>query len=74
MAESENLSWKDISKKIGVDEQETHARYLQLSNIVKLKASAWKATEDARLKELVEKNGPKNWTRIAMEFPGRSGK
>ena len=34
----------------------------------------WKATEDERLRELVEKIGSKHWSRIAQEMQGRNGK
>ena len=35
---------------------------------------AWKPSEDKKLKELVEKHGPGNWSKLAVSIPGRSGK
>jgi len=34
----------------------------------------WKEEEDAKLSELVEKYGPKDWSTIASHIPGRIGK
>ncbi|PKU84251.1 transcription factor MYB77-like [Dendrobium catenatum] len=34
----------------------------------------WSSEEDAKLKELVEQHGPRNWSVICKEIPGRSGK
>ncbi|GAM27291.1 hypothetical protein SAMD00019534_104660 [Acytostelium subglobosum LB1] len=34
----------------------------------------WKEEEDAKLVELVNKNGPKEWSSIAAKIPGRIGK
>ena len=34
----------------------------------------WSIEEDKKLKEYIEKNGPKNWTKCALNIPGRTGK
>lgn len=34
----------------------------------------WSAEEDAKVKELVAKYGPKKWSQIAQYLPGRIGK
>lgn len=34
----------------------------------------WTEDEDEKLRITVEKLGPKNWSRVAMELPGRIGK
>ncbi|XP_008789179.4 transcription factor MYB77-like [Phoenix dactylifera] len=35
---------------------------------------SWSQEEDAQLKRLVERHGPRNWTLISSGIPGRSGK
>ena len=40
-------------------------------NLVK---GPWTQEEDEKLKATVERLGPKNWSRIALELPGRIGK
>lgn len=35
---------------------------------------SWSPQEDAALKKLVEQHGPRNWSLISEEIPGRSGK
>ena len=34
----------------------------------------WTQEEDDKLLNLIEKNGPKNWSNIAKYLPGRIGK
>ena len=74
MAESVKISWRDIGGLIGAGEKETHRRYLYLSSLDNFKASTWKPEEDAKLKELVKKNGAKEFQRFLTELPGRTYK
>ncbi|EGG16489.1 myb domain-containing protein [Cavenderia fasciculata] len=52
-------------------EGEGSGRWPKVGTIVK---GPWKDEEDAKLIELVNKNGPKEWSTIASKIPGRIGK
>ena len=75
VAESELISWRDIGGLIGAGEKETRDRYLYLTSVNNFKAaSTWKPEEDAKLMELVKKNGARNFHRFLIELPGHTYK
>jgi len=67
-------SWNRISKLMLKSEIKCHKRYLELSNRSHMVSAAWSKEEDDLLARIVKKGGPRNWTRVAMNLPGRIGK
>lgn len=76
-----DLDWAKVADKVGTGR--TSAECLRRYNKVigsrsTEPASAlkgpWTADEDAKLMTLVTENGPKKWSQIAAELPGRIGK
>ena len=67
-------SWNRISKIMGKSEIKCHKRYLELSDRSHMVSAAWSKSEDELLTRIVTANGAKNWTKVAMNLPGRIGK
>ena len=67
-------SWNRISKLLKKSEIKCHKRYHELSGKNDLAQASWTLEEDNLLRSIVTAVGPKRWTKIAMNFPGRIGK
>lgn len=67
-------SWNRISKLLRKSEIKCHKRYLELSGRSDLVGAPWSKLEDELLREIVLRDGPKNWTKVASLLPGRIGK
>ena len=67
-------SWNRISKILGKSEIKCHKRYLELSNRSHMVSANWSKEEDELLSKIILANGASNWTKVAMNFPGRIGK
>jgi len=67
-------NWKKVAQSLN---DRTHLqclhRWQKVLNPALVKGP-WKEEEDAKLSELVEKFGPKDWSTIASHIPGRIGK
>ena len=70
-----NNSWNRISKLMpGKSEIKCHTRWLELNNVSNCVTGTWTREEDLILMQLVNENGPRNWTKISKNLPGRIGK
>lgn len=67
-------SWNRVSKLLHISEIKCHKRFLELSDRSHIATASWSIEEDALLKSLVLNRGPKDWTKIASQLPGRIGK
>ena len=67
-------AWSRISKLVGHSEIKCSKRYLELHNLDELAVASWSPEEDLLLRRIVEEKGAKNWTQVALLFPGRIGK
>ena len=67
-------NWKAIANQVPnrSDSQCLH-RWTKVLN-PKIKKGLWQPEEDSLLISLVKEAGPKGWTKIAMQLPGRIGK
>ena len=67
-------NWKAIANQVPdrTDSQCLH-RWTKVLN-PKIKKGLWQPEEDKLLVDLVRESGPKGWTKIAQQLPGRIGK
>ena len=67
-------NWKAIADSVpGRTDSQCLHRWTKVLN-PQIKKGLWQPEEDALLAKLVLENGPKGWTKIAQQLPGRIGK
>lgn len=67
-------NWKAIAERVpGRSDSQCLHRWTKVLN-PKIRKGLWTAEEDQKLTRLVAESGPKGWTKIALQLPGRIGK